>query len=156
MAPLQPVLLLTVYKHLNLIEIKLVRFAAVIRNIQQGRHLYYNFGPPVRERFFFFVTQKVNKIKRSFTQEVHQHLTNLTSLHFSQNFPCSVSKTLQSWCRALKVFYQISLLPLCDAFCHVYERNLKLLKIGNISSVSKHELKSSDRLFRFHLQMNVQ
>ena len=76
------------------------------------------------------------------------------SLHFVQNYPSSVSKTLQSWCRALKVFYQTSLLPLCNVFCHVYERSLKLLETRNISSVSRHKLKSSDKFFHFHLQMD--
>ena len=46
-------------------------------------------------------------------------------LHFAQNYPSSVSKTLQSWCRALRAFYQTSLLPLCNVFCHVYEKSLK-------------------------------
>ena len=42
-------------------------------------------------------------------------------LHFAQNYPNNVSKTLQSWCRALRAFYQTSLLPLCNVFYHVYE-----------------------------------
>ena len=100
-----------------------------------------------------FVTRKTHKIKHPLTQEAHQHRTSLACLHFAQID--TLSKTLQSWCRALKVFYQTSLLPLCNVFCHVYERSLKLLEINNISSVSKHELKSSDKFFHFHLQMGV-
>ena len=79
-------------------------------------------------------------------------------LHFVQNYPSSVSKTWcrdqKSWCRALKVFYQTSLLPLCNFFCHIYERSLKWLEIDNISSVSRHEPKSSDKVFHFHPQMD--
>ena len=77
------------------------------------------------------------------------------SWRFVQKYSSSVLRTLQSLCRALKVFYQTSLLLLCNVFCHVYERSLKLLEIDNISSVSKHEPKSSDKFFRFHLQMDV-
>ena len=76
------------------------------------------------------------------------------SLHFAQNYPSSVSNTLQSWCRTLKVFYQTSLMPLCNVFCHVYEKSLIWLEIDNISSVSAHEPKSSDKFFCFHLQMD--
>ena len=46
-------------------------------------------------------------------------------LHFVQNYASSVSKNLQSWCRALITFYQTSLLPLCNIFYHVYEKSLK-------------------------------
>ena len=74
---------------------------------------------------------------RSPIQEAHQYQISLAFLHFAQNYPSSVSTTLQSRCRALKVFYQRSLLPLCNVFCHVYESSLKLLEIDNISSVSK-------------------
>ena len=77
------------------------------------------------------------------------------SLHFAQNYPRSESKTLHSWCRALLAFYQTSLLSLCNIFCCVYEKNLKRLEIDNISSVSTHEPKSSDKFFRFHLQRDV-
>ena len=49
----------------------------------------------------------------------------LASLDFAQNDPSSASKTLQAWCGALKFFYQTSLLPLCNDFCHIYERSLK-------------------------------
>ena len=63
----------------------------------------------------------------------------LTSLHFAQSYSGAVSKTLQSWYRALKTFYQTSLLPLCNVFCHVHEKSLKLLRIGNILFVSKHQ-----------------
>ena len=35
--------------------------------------------------------------------------------------------------------------PLCNVFCHVYEKSLKWLEIDNISSASKHEPKSSNR-----------
>ena len=76
------------------------------------------------------------------------------SLHFAQNYPSSVSKTLQSWCRALKAFYQTFLLLLCNVFCHVYERSLKLLETNNISFVSKHELNLSKKFFHSHLQMD--
>ena len=38
-SPFKPILLLAVYKDLNILK------AAAIRNIHQGRHLYYNFGP---------------------------------------------------------------------------------------------------------------
>ena len=79
----------------------------------------------------------------------------LVSLCFVQIYPSSVSKTLQSWSRALKVCHQTSLLPLCNVFYHDYERSLKLLEIDNISSVSKHEPKSSNKFFHFHLQMDV-
>ena len=81
---------------------------------------------------------------------VNIELASLASLHLAQNYPSSASKTLQSWCRVLKVFYQTSLLPLCNVFCHIYERNLKLLEIDNISSAWKHEQKSSNKLFHFH------
>ena len=62
-----------------------------------------------------------------------QHRASLASLHFAQNYLSSVSKILQSCYRALKVFYQTSLLSLCNLFCQVYERSLKRLKIDNIS-----------------------
>ena len=75
-------------------------------------------------------------------------------LHFAQNYSSSVLKTLQSRCRALMAFYQTSLLPLCNVFCHVYEKSLKWLEIDNISPVSKHEPKSSNKFFCFHLQMD--
>ena len=84
-----------------------------------------------------------------------RHRVGPASMCFVPNYLSSVSKTLQSWCRALKVFHQTSLLPLCNVFYHVYERSLKLLEIDNISSVSKHELKISDKFFHFHLQMDV-
>ena len=77
------------------------------------------------------------------------------SLHSAQNCSSSVLKTLQSRCRALKVFYQTSLMPLWNVFYHVYEKNLKWLEIVNISSVSKLELNSSNKFFRFNLQMDV-
>ena len=48
-------------------------------------------------------------------------------LYFLQSYPSSVPKTLQSWCWALMAFYHTSLLPLCNVFCHVYEKNLKWL-----------------------------
>ena len=92
----------------------------------------------VFEKFF------VSDIKLSINIE-------LASLNFAQNFSSSVSKTLQSWYRALKAFCQTSLLPLCNVFCHVHEKSLKLLGIDKISSVSKHE----PEFFRFHLQMDV-
>ena len=78
----------------------------------------------------------------------------LASLHYDQNCPSSVPKTLQSWCRALRDFYRTSLLPLCNAFCHVYEKSLKRLEIDNISSVSKHEPKSNVKFLHFHPQMD--
>ena len=43
--------------------------------------------------------------------------TSLTSLHFAQNYPRSLSKVWQWWCRASKAFYLTSLLPLCNVFC---------------------------------------
>ena len=76
-------------------------------------------------------------------------------LHFAPNYPSTVSKTFRSWCKALMAFYQTSLLPLCNVFWHVYEKSLKWLEIDNISFVSKHEPKSSDKFFRFHLQMDA-
>ena len=75
-------------------------------------------------------------------------------LHLAQDYPSSVPKNLQSWCRALRAFYQTSLLPLCHVFFHVYEKSLKWLEIHNILSVSKHGLKSSNKFFHFHLQMD--
>ena len=46
-------------------------------------------------------------------------------LHLGRNYPSSVSKTLQSECRALRIFYQTPLLRLCIVLCHVYEKTLK-------------------------------
>ena len=63
----------------------------------------------------------------------------LASLHYAQNYPSTVSKTLQLWCWAFKAFYHTSLLPLCNVFCHAYEKSLKWLEIGYISSLSKHK-----------------
>ena len=63
-------------------------------------------------------------------------VNRLPCLYFAQNHPTSVLKTLQSWSRALKVFHQTSLPPLCSVFCHAYEKSLKRLEIGNILSVS--------------------
>ena len=76
------------------------------------------------------------------------------SWRFVQKYPSSVLRTSQSFCRALKVFYQTSLLLLCNALCHAYERSLKLLEINNILSISKHGLKVSDKFFHFDLQMD--
>ena len=89
--------------------------------------------------------------------ECHWHFCvniGLASLHLAQNYFSSVPKILQSWCSASRAFYQTSLLILCNVFCHVHERSLKWLEIDNISSVSKHEPKSSDKFFHFHLQMD--
>ena len=38
--PFEPILLLTVYKHLNILKAKLLRSVTGIRDIQQRRHLY--------------------------------------------------------------------------------------------------------------------
>ena len=94
-------------------------------------------------------------LPRSGGHHLRQDQAGLASLHFAQNYPSSVSNALQSWCRALRAFYQRSLLLLCNVFCHVCERSLKQLEIDNISSVSTHEPKSSDKFFHFHLQMDV-
>ena len=55
----------------------------------------------------------------------------------------------------MKVFYQAPLLLLYNVFYNVYEKSLKWLKIDNISSVLKHKPKSSNKFFRFYLQMDV-
>ena len=76
----------------------------------------------------FFIISGPGKVILDLRVGADQHFCvnkELASLHFAQNYPSSVSKTLQSWCRALKVFYQTSLLPLCNVFCHVYEKSLK-------------------------------
>ena len=96
-----------------------------------------------------------HKIKRPSTKEIYQHRTSLVSLHFAQNYPSNVSKTLQSWCRALKVFYQTSLPPSCNVFCNVYERSLNLLETDNISSASKHAINSSVSILKWMYIDNV-
>ena len=52
-SPLESILLFTVYKHLNNFMAKLLVLAAVIRNIQQRRHLYLWSCPPPSTIFLF-------------------------------------------------------------------------------------------------------
>ena len=128
-------------QHLIILKDRLFGPAAGInRNTKQRRHLYYN-SMPRRGHFF------VSNIKLSVN-------IGPASLHFVQNYPSSVSKTLQSWCRALKDFRCTPWLLLCNVFYHAYKRSLKLLEIDKISSVSKHEPKSSEKFFHFHLEMD--
>ena len=88
-----------------------------------------------------------------------QHWTSLASLHFAQSYPSSISKTWQSWCRELKAFYQTSLRPLYHVFCHVYEKRLKLLEIGNIhlhqNMVQNQATNSSVSIFKWIYIDNV-
>ena len=70
------------YKLLNILEIKLLRFAA-IRNIQQRRHLCYNFEPRVRAQFLQpeWVTKLVMIVFIDLsTREVLQHPMECASI----------------------------------------------------------------------------
>ena len=86
-----------------------------------------------------------------FVSTLGQHWDRILHLAFCSELS---QQCIKSWCRALRAFYQTFLLPLCNVFCHVYENTLKSLEIDNISSVSKHESKSSNKFFHFHLQMD--
>ena len=60
---------------------------------------------------------------------------SLTSLHFAQNYPSNVSRTLQSW---WTTFSQTSLVLWHNVLYQTYEKSLRVVKINCTSSVSKH------------------
>ena len=133
------------------------QFYCIKKNWHDRRHFYYNFGPGWGHCWSVGRNQPIMGVfKTFFVSDIKLSVNiELASLYFAQNYPSSVSKTLQPWCRVLNVFYRTSLLPLCNVFSHVYERSLKLLEIANISSASGHEPKSSGKFFHFQLQMDV-